>query len=286
MTQNEIEKLRKEPKEARLEYFFRFYEWGMGEEILGLTEEDVRDYQLRKEAEVSMKPTEKRDILVKQMLKPLLKENGFKSSGYSWWKELEDSWLFIHMKNSRWNGMGTGANFQFRISVSGKDDIKGKLADQWMCNRSYLSQDDFLPYWGRLAPRMTELGYKIDGYRNYLPLDEPLDEIIEQVRGDFADHILPELEPLRTKAGWEILYQEKCTARETVENRLLRYYSSAHMLAASESNIPALILTQTSLALTPEEITSHFDWLEIIQHHSSLPCLDAKEFILGTLDAG
>ena len=285
MNQGEIEKLKKAPKEPRLEYFFRCHEGEMNAQELELTEEDVRDYQLRKEAEISMKPTEKRDILVKQMLKPLLKHRGFQSSGYSWWKELEDGWLFIYMKNSRWNGVATGAAFEFQISVSGKDNIRDKLSDQWMYNRVCLSQDDFLPYRGMLDPRKDTMGYKIDGYRNYLPQDEPLEEIIEQVRGDFEGHILPALEQLRTKADWEVLYRERRDAGDTAENRLLRYYSVAHMLSCSESNIPVLIQNQHDFALTPEEIMSHFDWLEIIRQNSSLPCLDTKAFILRSLEA-
>lgn len=285
MDQKELENIRKEPKETRLEYYFR----NCGEmeaEDLNLTEEDVRHYQLTKVSKVSMPPTEKRDILVKQMLKPLLKERGFKTSGCNWWKELEDSWLFIHMKNSQWNGVATGAVFGFQISVSGKDEIRDKLSNQWMYNQQFcLEQNDFLPYWGMLTPRMNIMGYQIDGFRNYLPLDEPTDKIMEQVRGDFENHILPELEQLRTKADWEKLYQEKSDAGNAMENRLLRYYSIAHTSSCSESNMSNLIDTQKRFELTPEEITSHFDWLEIIRQNSALPHLDAKDYILRSLEA-
>lgn len=50
-----------------------------------------------------MKAIEKRDLLVKGVLKPLLKEAGFKTKKSIWWKELEDGYLFMYMKNSQFN---------------------------------------------------------------------------------------------------------------------------------------------------------------------------------------
>lgn len=285
MDWTEIKNLKKEPKEKRLEYYFYHNsEWKVRREDLDLTDEDVRAYQKRKESEVSMKPTQKRDILVKQMLKPLLKASGFKNSGLSWWKELEYCWLFIYMKNSRWNGIATGATFEFIISVSGKDEIREKPANQWLYNHHTLKQSDFLPYCGYLASHMETTGYKIDGYRSYLPTDEPLEEIIAQVQGDFENYILPALARIHTKEDWERLYEERRAAGQTAENRLLRYYSLAHMLCCSESNIPELIQIQHNFALTAAEITSRFDWLETIRQNSALPHLDARPFILKTLE--
>lgn len=237
--------------------------------------------------ETRMKPTEKRDALVDQMLRPLLRERGFQSSGCNWWKELEDSWLLIHMKNSRWNGESTGANFCFEISVSGKDEIRDKLSNQWIHNQfCHLTQNNFLPYYGFLSPRVEATGYKIDGYRNYLPLDDPLDEIAAQIRGDFERYILPPLERLCTKADWEDLYRERLAASDTADIRLLRYYSAAHRLSCSENDLPQLLWMQRNLALTPEEIVSHFDWLEIIRQNSPLPDLDTKAFLLRSLQKG
>ncbi|MDE7250912.1 MAG: DUF4304 domain-containing protein [Lachnospiraceae bacterium] len=144
----------------------------------------MRGKEMKKE--VSMKPTEKRNVLVKQMLRPLLKSRGFQSSGNTWWRELKDGWLIIHMQNSRWNGSATGANFNFQISVSSKNEIVDKLKNQWRHNLiNDLCGTDFLPYCGYLSPHMTPFGYQIDGYRNGMPSDDPLDEFIEQVRGDF-----------------------------------------------------------------------------------------------------
>lgn len=283
--EKELEAVRSQEKEKRLEYYFDHVEM-LYREDLDLTDEDVRGYQLQKEAQVSMKPTQKRDAVVKQVVKPLLKARGFQSLRTSWWKELEDSWLFLYMKNSRWNSMSTGVVFEFDISVSGKDEIRGKLSEQWIYNQlNCLCQSDFLPYCGYLRPHMGVREYQIDGYRNYLPLDEPLEEIAEQIRGDFEDAILPALCGIRTKADWELLYREKMAARDTEDIRLLRYYSSAHMLSCAESNMRGLIDAQQQFGLTPEKITSHFDWLETIIQNSAQTSRNTKAYILKSLDA-
>lgn len=291
LDEDELETLEKErkavmtqPKEKRLEFYFRcgcaFYL-----DELELTEEDVREYQKRKEAEVSMKPEQKQDAVVKQVVIPLLRDKGFQTSGTSWWKELEDCWLFLYMKNSSCNGAGTGVTFCFEISVSGKDEIKDKLSEQWMYNQfDCLCQNDFLPYQGYLTPRVEALGYRIDGYRNYLPLDEPLEEIMERIRGHFENYIFPALDRIRTKADWDLLYKEKKVAKDTEDIRLLRYYSSAHMLSCAESNIPLLMGFQKNFGLTSEQILSHFDWLEIIIQKSDRTFDDTKSFILKALD--
>lgn len=282
--EKELEAVLAQSKEKRLEFYFR-YGCNFYLEDLNLTDEDVRQYQERKEAEISMKPTKKRDILVKQVIKPLFKGKGFQNSGRSWWKELDDCWLFIYMKNSRWNGAATGAAFSFEISVSGKDEIRGKLSEQWIYNQlDDLCQNDFLPYCGFLTPRMNSKEYTIGGYRNYLPYDEPLEEIMEQIKGDFENFIFPALDKIRTKADWEMLYKEKQAVWNTTDILLLRYYSGAHMLASVESNIRCLIYSQQDLGLTAEQILSHFDWLDIIVQNSARPLDDPKSLILKALD--
>ena len=273
-----------QPKEQRLEYYFR-YAWLFCPEELELTRQEVRDYQLLKEAAVSMKPGKKRNAVIRQVVKPLLKARGFQSVKNSWWKELEDSFLFIYLKNSCWNSMATGATFSFQISVSGKEEIRGELSEQWMHNQLHdLCQNDFLPYCGYLSPRMKSREYCIDGYRNHLPLDEPLEEITEQIRTDFEDFILPGLEGIHTVEDWNILYKEKMLARDTEDVRLLRYYSLAHMFSCSEDNIRGLIQTQREWGLTAEKIISHFDWLETIQKYSDQNFRDTKSYILDALE--
>lgn len=279
-----MECIKGKSKKERLEYYFNCFslpkhQW-IDREALGLSEADTREFQSQKEKEVSMKPTKKRDIVIKEVVSPLMKKSGFKKSGNEWWKELEDSYLFVYLKNSRFNSMPTGATFSFQISVSGKDEIRDKISNQWMYNQmSDMSQSVFLPYCGYLSPNMSALGYQIDGYRCYLPMDVPLEQICEQIRRDFTEFLLPELSKLQRKEDWEKLYEEKKNRWEELEVRLLRYYSIAHDLSCSTSNLPHLIRAQKNLVLTEEEILSHMEWLPMIAEYSSHPYLDAEPLI-------
>lgn len=81
-----------------------------------------------------MTGVEKRNMVVKEVLTPVLKQAGFKKSGLSWWIELEDCYLIIRMRNCRFNRGDTGINFEFQLSASAKKDMKGKPKDQWIYN--------------------------------------------------------------------------------------------------------------------------------------------------------
>lgn len=81
------------------------YDTSHFQEELGVSDDDVREIQEKREKELSLKPVEKRNEVVKEVIKPLLKKHGFSVSGIDWRRSLEDdSYLMIHMLNSRFNG--------------------------------------------------------------------------------------------------------------------------------------------------------------------------------------
>ena len=276
-------------KKEKLEKFFASLSLPESQHLikedLGLTDEDLYAYQKQKEREVSMKPGKKRDLIVKEVVKPLLKDAGFQCKRIDWWKELEDSWLIIHLKKSQFEGGATGCIFDFLFSVTGKEELEGKLEDQWMYNPTQnLTISFFLPYCGYMSSYISEMGYIIDGYRNYLPLDVPVENIMEQVRVDFEDYVLPEINRIHNKKEWQEL-QEKLRKRVAEKDvLLLRYYSLAHGSSCSEMNLPHIIDTQKRFGLTKEDILSHFDWLQMLAEKSSHTYLDARPFILKALE--
>ena len=140
------------------------------ESIYDMTDTELRNYQKQKEAEVSMPPGKKRDLVIKTVVKPLLKAAGFKTKGSNWWKELEDGWLFVHMHSSMYNGSVTGCRFRFHFSVSGKDELHEKLEEQWIYNQGQdLLQADFLPYAGLLSPFHDGSMYQILALKSRKP---------------------------------------------------------------------------------------------------------------------
>ncbi|WP_349947494.1 DUF4304 domain-containing protein [Lacrimispora sp. BS-2] len=280
---NELKALREQSQDMRLEYYFKAAAQPNGpsaeklREMLDITEEDGREYQIRKEKEVNMKPVKKRDCVVREVVKPLLKASGFKTRRQDWWKELEDSWLLIHMQYSQWNSSLTGACFGFYISVTAKADIRTEIAEQWIYNRvEDLNQFDFLPHWGLLSPYCSGDMYKIDGYQNYLPTDEPVKNILAQIRGDFEDYVIPALLDVHNIDEWKLLYQRKKNRYAQKENYILRFFSIA-ILMQSAVEWPRW---QEKYGLTQEDILAHLDWLAIMEQHSAFPDGDMRSRIV------
>ncbi len=276
----ELESRKKESKEQRLAWYFEMLKLPSRQQLdsrevrdaLGLTELDSREYQIQREKEVSMPSPEKRKRIVREAVKPLLKEAGFRTKGQEWWKELEDGWLFIHLKSSQFNSPSTGCSFEFDISASSFEEIRGELNKQWIYNQCCdLSHCCFLPYAGMLSPYCEAYAYKIDGYQNYLPKDDPLDAILEQVHSDFADYILPQLEKVHSISQWKNLYEERQAYLQEREIIILKFYHNVCGGVSMGSKTSLMEWYQKEYSLTPEEVLSHLDWLETICKYSSWP---------------
>ena len=258
------------------------YDTGYYKEELGISDEDIREIQKKREAEISLKPTEKRNLVVKQSIKPLLKSYGYSVSGVDWRRELEDAYLIIHMINSQFNSIVTGANFRFHISAAKKEEIKGKLSDEWMYHQGEeLNQFDFLPYCGMLSPYYSGGMYQIDGYKNFLPSDTPVEKICRQIEEDFGSCILPELAEVSCYHDFQLLRERKRKARGAKEIFLLRYYYMAQRWAAdfTGQGMEHLKRAAEEMKLSREDILSHMEWLEICRENSDFPGFDAREFV-------
>lgn len=260
------------------------YDTSHFQEELGVSDDDVREIQEKREKELSLKPVEKRNEVVKKVIKPLLKKHGFSVSGIDWRRSLEDdSYLMIHMLNSRFNGTAAGASFRFHISASKKEEIRGRLSNQWIYNQGQdLLHVDFLPYMGMLSPYCSGGEYKIDGYKNYLPVDTPLEEIFSQIEEDFGTYILPELDKVHCYDDFSKLWEEKRKRQDEKEIRILRYYHMAQWCARELTGRGLQELTEyrKKQGLNKEEILEHMDWLDVCAKNSDFPALDAREFAL------
>lgn len=229
-----------------------------------------------------MKTGEKRDFIVREIIKPMLKERGFRAKKTDWWKELSDGYLFIHMKNSQFNSAATGFCFCFQFSATLKDQVSGALEKQWIANQiCCLEESAFLPYCGYLSPNRISLGYQIDGYRDYTPTDIAVEEIASQIQNDFTEYILPEIEKVHSVSDFDHLLDEKRKRYAEPEVRLCRFYSSMLTLSCNESNLPAARRAREEFGLTAEEIRSRYDWLSVIVQNSPFPRADeqARDFI-------
>lgn len=252
-------------------------------EELDITYDDIEDYRRKIESRLSLKPNEKRNVVMKQVIKPLLKKYGFSVSGSDWHREMDDFYIIIHMTNSQYNSISGGACFGFQISAVKKEELKGELSKQWLYTQlTALNQFSFLPYLGMLSPYYFGTMYKIDGYQNYLPSDTPIEDICRQIEEDFGTYILPELSAIESYEDFLTLRLQKLKRNEEKEIRLLRYYYEAQrsVLEHSGSGYRLLVSLYKELNLSPEDIASHLEWLDIIRNNFPFNKVDAKETAL------
>ena len=255
-------------------------------EELGITEDDIGEYRQKLENALSLKPAEKRDMVVKQVIKPALKKRGFSTSGLDWQREIEDAYIIIHMQNSQFNNIVDGARFRFHISASKKEEIREKPSNQWMYNQGHdLKQFDFLPYCGMLSPYYAGDMYKIDGYQNYLPTDTPVEDICRQIREDFETYILPPLCAAEAYADFEKLRAGRLERYQEKEIRLLQYCHAAQAAATETSGIGYISLMRLGkeLKLDAGDIESHLEWLAVCREHSRFTKIDAAEIAIRAL---
>lgn len=64
-----------------------------------------------------MESVVKRNIVLKEVITPTLKQAGFKKSGLRWRKDCMDCCLLVKMNNLRWNGTVTGFTLWFEFNA-------------------------------------------------------------------------------------------------------------------------------------------------------------------------
>lgn len=260
-----------------------FYNTDHLKQELDISEDDIESYRKKMENELSMKPVEKRNIVVKEMIKPLLKKFGFTTKGVDWYLETDDSYVIIHMHNMQFSSIITGGCFRFHISVSPKNNIKEKINNQWIYNQGYeLKQFDFLPYCGMLSPYYHGDCYQIDGYKDYLPTDVPVEDICAQIGKDFGEYILPELSRVRSYEDFIDLRVKKLKQYEEKEIRLLKFYYAVQQSAMlNKKDASSLIVkNRKELELSCDDIVSRLEWLDICRKNSFFTKIDVKELVV------
>lgn len=259
---------------------------------LDISDDDIESYRKKRENELSMKPVEKRNIVVKEIIKPLLKKFGFTTKGVDWFLETDDSYVIIHMQNLFSSIATEVCYFRFHISVSPKNKIKEKINNQWMYNQGYeLKQFDFLPYCGMLSPYYAGDCYQIDGYKDYLPTDVPVEDICAQIGKDFGEYILPELSMVKSYEDFIDLRIKKLKQYEEKEIRLLKFYYAVsgpvrQNILNKNDACSFIEKNRKELELSYDDIVSHLEWLDICRKNSFFTKIDVKELVVKVSKGG
>ncbi len=248
-------------------------------------------YGVPREEVVSAK--EKRKQVVRQVIKPLLKEAGFRTKGNRWKRGLEDGWLLIHLINGSY-GSDFECEFELNFGAFTKEKIGDTDPDRFWIHGKSLYQSDFLPYYGAFTPFANSQRYYIRNYfdrANSGYIDIPVESYIDQVRKDLETYVLPRLAQVKRVADWEAIWQEiwDRTHNDKEYGRtqnLMLYY----IWANSGFPLEQLRELQERSGLTRQEILSNLDWWleKIRKRQEKEPAVwiadDLRERILAALE--
>lgn len=160
-----------------------------------------------------MKSQEIRDSFIKNIYKPLLKSNGYKTLGNSWWKDTNDGYILIHIQSSRYVLFGE-CRFWIIITYQENNNLHGHLKNEYMYTHQTLRQFHFLPNQGYFPEAVGRPEYHITDKTD-------IKELESIIRNDLEKYILPSLKTIDTKNKWDELYN-KITTDE--QENFKKYY--------------------------------------------------------------
>lgn len=137
-----------------------------------------------------MTAKEKQVELIKHLLKPMLKQNGYSIKGQTWWKDKGDFFTLIKLQNYSWNSKD-GVDFCFNIGIALKATLPESKTPTVHSLNVYLREGFFLPEQERESFIRNQTGYYITAATN-------MEEFSNRFRSHLQDHILPYLNKLNT----------------------------------------------------------------------------------------
>jgi hypothetical protein len=147
-----------------------------------------------------MTAKEKQTEFIKSYLKPTLKQNGYQTSGQTWWKDKGDFFNVINLQNYSWNSKDS-VDFRFNIGIALKATVKDEQKKKATYNDliTHLDEGTFLP--DRKSRKFgNNQGYSITDTTNF-------DDFIISMKTDFETYILPGLEEPKTLADCIKFYE-------------------------------------------------------------------------------
>ena len=147
-----------------------------------------------------MTAKEKQTEFIKTYLKPTLKQNGYKTSGQTWWKDKGDFFNVINLQNYSWNSKDS-VDFRFNIGIALKVTLKDsqKKKATYYDLTTHLDEGAFLP--DRVNRKFgNNQGYSINDKTN-------IEQFIAILKTDFETYILPGLDEPKTLADCVKFYE-------------------------------------------------------------------------------
>lgn len=232
-----------------------------------------------------MTSKEKKDIVLREVVKPELKRAGYRAKGNAYISMGNDCCIAICISSSRFNSNSLGFNFGFDIIFLQGDYSEERLKNWNDGSRDAIREDILLPDCALLHPYHDSLGYKIDGYKDYKPQDMDVEDIKNRIGDDLRRYILPQLAEIKCSEDWERKRQEWNEQTNSKRVCLLRFFYNAHNHNQIQSNAPHLLDIRQKNRISAQEIKENYPLYQQIKALSAFPNKDNWALILAALAA-
>lgn len=206
---------------------------------------------------------EKRKQIVRQVIKPLLKEAGFRTKGNRWKRELEDGWLLTHLINGSY-GSDFECEFELRFGAYTMEEIGKNDPDKFWVGKKSLTQGEFLPYRAAFTPFSDHQRFHIQNvhdnkYGGFI--DIPAENYMDQLQKDLETYVLPQLAQIKRVTDWDTLWQKNGDrTRNDKEYRQTQELMMYYVWANSGFPPERLREQQERSGLSSQEILARLDW--------------------------
>ena len=230
-----------------------------------------------------MTSKEKKDIVVREIIKPELKRAGYRVKRNHYVSIRDGCCIAIYIGGSRFNSNIMGFTIGFDIIFLQGNYSEERLKNWRDTGRDAIYEHLLLPDCGYLHPYRDSLGYKIDGYKDYKPQDMDVEDIKNRIGDDLRRYILPEISEIRCFEDWKRKRQEWDDRANSKRVCLLCFYDMAHNHNTVQSN--ALLDIRQKDRISAQEIKENYPLYQQIKELSALPNMDNWALILAALAA-
>lgn len=229
-----------------------------------------------------MTSKEKRDAVLRNVIKPELKSAGYLLKGKSYISMRDDGFLAVHISNARFNSSRLGFSFGLDIQYFDGEFLAERLKNSW---NDCINEMPLLPDNGFLHPYRSGLGYTIDEPKNYQPQDMDVEDIENRVRDDMRRYIFPQLAEINCYEEWKRKKQEWHGRYSTKRVSLLHFYDAVQRSATVKEGIPTLKELLRRAELSADEIKENYPLYQQIMALSPWPDEDKWDYILAIVKA-
>jgi hypothetical protein len=224
---------------------------------------------------------EKKDIILREVIKPELKNAGYRAKERNYQSVRDDCWVMLRIYSGRFNSDALGFTFGLSISALKGEWTKENLWHCWFYDS--IHEKLLLPDCGFLHPYHKALGYEIDGYKYYQPQDMDLEDIKNRITDDLRQYILPPLAEINCYEDWERKSAEWKERVYTKRVRLLSFFSIEQDSATFSSMRKGTPTLMNTFDVSAQDIKENYPLYQQIKAFSKWSEDDKWEWILASL---